>query len=323
MRYRRLGRWGLQVSELTLGTWLTHGGAAGAASVERLTRRAHELGVSLFDTANVYPEGNEGEAERVLGRALSVFPRDSYLVATKVFAPMGDGPLRRGLSRKHILAQADGSLGRLGLDHIDLYQCHRFDVDTPLDETAEAMNDLIRLGKVVYWGVSEWTARQLEEAVALCRERNWSLPVSNQLHYSALWREHEAEVLPTCQKLGVGVLAFAPLAHGVLSGKYRRDIGLPDGSRASRDADRWMFDRYFTDDVLDAVAEFRRLLDDSGFSPSQVAIAWCLRHPAVSSVVVGASALEQLEENLAASGMDLGEGTLAHADEILAAVRLA
>jgi aryl-alcohol dehydrogenase-like predicted oxidoreductase len=323
MRYRQLGRWGIEVSEVTLGTWLTHGGQMGEATATTCTRRAYELGVNLFDTANVYPEGHEGEAERVLGQALAVFPRDSYLVATKVFSPMGDGPLLRGLSRKHVLAQADASLRRLGLEHIDLYQCHRYDPKTPLEETAAAMNDLVRQGKVLYWGVSEWSAEQLAQVVALCREQGWAVPVSDQPHYSALWREAEAAVLPACARHGLGVLAFAPLAHGVLSGKYRDGEAAPAGSRAARPTDRWMFDRYLTPPVLAAVAEFQRLAEKAGCMPAQLGLAWCLRDPAVTSVVVGASSIAQLEANVVVPDLQIGADVIARADEVLGAVRLA
>ncbi|TDC53957.1 aldo/keto reductase [Jiangella ureilytica] len=322
MRYRQLGRWGIEVSEITLGTWLTHGGLAAGAAAVACTRRAYELGVNLFDTANVYPEGHEGEAERVLGASLAVFPRDSYLVATKVFSPMGDGPLLRGLSRKHVLAQADASLSRLGLDHIDLYQCHRYDPKTPLEETAAAMDHLVRQGKVLYWGVSEWAAEQLDEVVALCREQRWAVPVSDQPHYSALWREPEASVLPACARHGLGVLAFAPLAHGVLSGKYRAGAAAPAGSRAARPADRWMFDRYLTRSVLAAVAEFQGLAEQAGCSPAQLALAWCLRDPAVSSVVVGASTIAQLEANAVVPDLGIGADVIELADKVLGVVRL-
>lgn len=323
MRYRRLGQWGIKVSEVTLGTWLTHGGRAGEDTAVKTTRRAYELGVNLFDTANVYPEGNEGDAERVLGTALSTFPRETYLVATKVFSPMGPGPLQRGLSRKHIIAQVDGSLSRLGLDHIDLYQCHRYDPEVPLEETAGTMNDLVERGKILYWGVSEWSSDQLEHAVTLCRANGWALPVSNQPRYSALWRKNATHVLPTCERLGMGVLAFAPLDHGVLSGKYRSGDHVRQGTRAHSHSDGWMFERYFNTALLEAVQSFRLLVENVGYSPTQVALAWCLRHTAVTSVVVGASSLAQLEENLAVSDLDIDDDVIGKADDILSPVRVA
>lgn len=319
MRYRRLGHWGVKISEITLGTWLTHGGGVREEIAIKCTRRAYELGVNLFDTANEY---QKGRAEEVLGKALSVFPRDNYVVATKVYSPMGNGPLERGLSRKHIMAQIDSSLRRLGLDHIDLYQCHRYDAETPLEETAAAMNDLVQRGKVLYWGVSEWSADQTEHVVALCREQCWAVPISNQLHYSALWREHEEAVLPACETAGMGVLAFSPLAHGVLAGKYRAGGQRPHGSRGAG-ADGWMLDRYLKSEILQAVQEFRLLAEETGSTAAQLALAWCLHRDVVSSVIIGASRLSQLEENIAASDLVVDAEILERADKLLLPVATA
>ncbi|MEU3274252.1 aldo/keto reductase family protein [Saccharomonospora sp. NPDC006951] len=313
MRYRRLGKWGVKVSEITLGTWLTHGGRSGTGTAIECTRRAYDLGVNLFDTANEY---QAGEAERMLGKALSCFPRETYLVATKVFSPMGQGPLERGLSRKHVLGQADASLRRLGLDHIDLYQCHRFDSEVPLEETAAVMNDLIRWGKVLYWGVSEWSASQLQDILSLCRTRGWSAPVCSQTHYSGLWREHEREVLPACRSLGMGVLAFAPLAHGVLTGKYPPGVEPPEGSRRAGE-DRWIFDRYSEHVLLEAVQKFRALAEEHGLTAAQLALGWCLRNPAVTGVLIGASRLGQLEENVAAAELHIAPELIERGDQIL------
>lgn len=321
MRYRRLGQWGITVSEITLGTWLTHGGRAGEDTALACTRRAYECGVTVFDTANVYPEGNEGAAERVLGKALAPFPRDTFLVATKVFSPMGDGPLQRGLSRKHITEQINQSLHRLSVDYVDLYQCHRYDPETPLEETASVMNDLVHQGKILYWGVSDWSADHIDDAVTLCRARNWAVPVSNQPYYSLLRRNHEERELPTCQKWGMGVLAYAPLEHGVLAGKYEPGRRPPAGSRADG-PDVWMFDHHFTADVLRAVQDFRILATESGFTPAQLALAWCLRHDVVSSVIVGASTLAQLEENVAVTELDIAVEILDKAENVLHPVRL-
>lgn len=322
MRYRRLGQWGVKVSEIALGTWLTHGGSADESAAIASTRRAYDLGVNLFDTANAYPYTSKGDAERVLGRALSAFPRDTYVVASKVYSSMGESPLQRGLSRKHIMAQVDGSLTRLGVDYIDLYQCHRFDPEVPLEETAGAMNDLVRRGKIVYWGVSEWSADQLEHVVTLCRGQGWVPPVSNQPRYSALWRENEAAVLPACERLGLGVLAFSPLDHGVLSGKYRPGAAPPVQSRAAQAEDTWRFEPFLAEDVLQAVQEFRSLAEGAGYTAAQVALAWCLRTSAVSSVIVGAANLGQLEQNVAVSGLDVEPDVIDKADRILAAVRV-
>ncbi|WP_166355585.1 aldo/keto reductase family protein [Phytoactinopolyspora limicola] len=322
MRYRRLGRWGLKVSEVTLGTWLTHGGAADGDTATTCTRRAYELGVNMFDTANIYPRGNEGAAERVLGAALSVFRRETYVVGTKVYAFMGDGPLERGLSRKHIMAQIDHSLRRLGMDHVDLYQCHRYDVETPLDETARTMNDLVVQGKILYWGVSQWSEEQLEQAVALCQANGWAPPVSNQPRYSALWRECEPRVLPACERLGMGVLAYSPLDHGVLTGKYQPGSSAPAGSRAATASHARLFDQFFDDDLLGAVQRFRELAEQAGYTAAQLALAWCLRQPTVSSVVVGASSLPQLEENAAAGVLDVEPELVDAATKILDPVRV-
>ncbi|AYY12388.1 aldo/keto reductase [Actinobacteria bacterium YIM 96077] len=322
MRYRSLGQWGIKVSEVSLGTWLTHARRDDEERVIECTRLAYDLGVNLFDTANTYPEGREGEAEIVLGKAVSVLPRDTYLIATKVFSPMGKGPLERGLSRKHVMAQIDGSLRRLGLDYIDLYQCHRYDPTVPLEETIGAMNDLIRQGKIMYWGVSEWSASQLKSAVAVCRQRGWDLPVSNQPRYSLLWRTGEDHVFPECERLGMGVLAFSPLDHGVLVGKYSPGGELPPGSRAARSSNTWMFERYFDDYLLATVQRFCAFVKEAGYKPSQVALAWCLRNPVISGVIIGASNEKQLKDNVAVSGLDIETEVLNQAEEILAPVRV-
>lgn len=321
MRYRQLGKWGVRVSEITLGTWLTHGGHAAIDIATESTRAAYELGINLFDTANVYPEGNEGAAEEVLGLAVTQLPRDTYILATKVFSPMGDSPLQRGLSRKHITSQVDGSLRRLKLDYIDLYQCHRYDAHTPLEETAAVMNDLVQRGKILYWGVSEWSADQIEDAVSLCENQGWAAPVSNQPHYSLLWRKPEEGVLPICKAIGMGILAFAPLAHGILTGKYGLNGRPPIGSRGDGQHS-WMLDRYFTESALRAVQEFRSLATEAGYTAAQLALGWCLHNDAVSSVIVGASQLSQLQENVAIAEIDFEPHVIAKASSILDPVRL-
>lgn len=318
MEYRRLGRSGVRVSTISQGTWLTHDHKSDAVAVE-CTRRAFELGVNLFDTANEY---QQGRAEEVLGKALSGFRRETYLVASKVYFPMGDGPLERGLSRKHIMAQVDQSLGRLGTDHIDLYQCHMFDADVPLEETACAMNDLVQRGKVLYWGISNWSAEQVLAVHTLCRDRKWAPPVSNQLQYSALWREVERGVLPVCDTLGLGVLAFSPLAMGVLTGKYRPNASRPRGSRGQRGVGPldWLLERFLQPHVLAAIEDFKRLADESGHTATQLALAWCLRQPGVSSVIMGASQLSQLEENVGAADVSADAEIIRRMDEILVPV---
>lgn len=317
MRYRRLGGWGVRVSTVSLGTWLTHGRRPGDEddAVER-TRRAYDLGVNLFDTANEY---QDGRAEELLGKALASVRRETYLVATKVYQPVGDGPLERGLSRKHLLAQVDASLRRLGLDHIDLYQCHRFDTSVPVEETARAMDDLVRQGKVLYWGVSEWSADQLAHVVALCRANSWAVPVSDQAQYSAVWRGVEQRVLPTCRWLGMGLLAWSPLAMGVLTGKYRPAGDPPTGSRRAG-PDAWFLDRYLRPGVLAAVAQLPQIAAEHGCTVAQLALAWCLRGADVSGVIVGASRLAQIDENIAAADIDLDPAAIARIDALLGPV---
>ncbi|SFI90716.1 Predicted oxidoreductase [Amycolatopsis sacchari] len=289
---------------MSLGSWLTHDQTREGEAIA-CTRRAHELGVNLFDTANEY---QAGRAEEILGKALRPLPRDTYLVATKVYFPMGSSPLQRGLSRKHVMTQVEQSLRRLGVDYIDLYQCHMFDEETPVEETARTMNDLIRAGKILYWGISNWSAEQIKNVVHACDSHNWERPVSNQAQYSALWRKIEREILPTCSDHGMGVLGFSPLAMGVLSGKYQPGAGPPEGTRAQRSLGPldWRMNHFLADRTLAAVREFGQLAADCGYSSAQLALAWCLRLPEVSSVVIGASRQKQLEDNIQAAGISIG-----------------
>ncbi|HVM19992.1 MAG TPA: aldo/keto reductase family protein, partial [Egibacteraceae bacterium] len=280
MQYRKLGRWGVQVSTVGLGSWLTYGGSVDEQIAQECIWRAYDLGVNFFDTANVYMRGR---AEEVMGKALADFPRDSYVLATKVFFDMGEGPNDGGLSRKHVTEQCHHSLRRLGVDYIDLYQCHRYDPDTPLEETCRVMDDLISQGKILYWGVSEWNADQIAHAVNLCRANGWSPPVSNQPQYSALWRHIEQRVLPTCEELGVGNVVWSPLAMGILTGKYTSVDDVPADSRAAGEDAKFMR-RYFNQDVLDAVAEARGVAEEAGCTLAQLSLAWCLRQDFVSSV---------------------------------------
>lgn len=318
MRYRHLGDSGLRVSTIGLGSWLTYGGPVEEGVGRACIAAAYERGVNLFDTANVYARGR---AEEVVGRALAEFPRDSVVVATKVYFPMGEGPNDRGLSRKHVLEQCHHSLRRLRVDRIDLYQCHRYDDETPLTETCAAMNDLVRWGDVLYWGVSEWSADQISDAVELCAEAGWSAPVSNQPEYNALQRSIEDDVIPTCEELGIGNLVWSPLAQGVLTGKYRSADRVPPGSRAAGEEGAFMR-RYLRPEVLDAVAELTEVAEDAGCTVSQLALAWCLRQTAVSSVLVGATRVQHVEENVAAADLDLGQDVLAAVDRVLEPVAL-
>lgn len=316
MRYRALGHSGLQLSVVGLGSWLTYGGNIGADTARACVREAWERGVNFIDTANVYARG---AAEEVLGPILKELPRDQLVLASKVYFPMGEGPNERGLSRKHIRDQVHHSLRRLHVDYIDLYQCHRYDVTTPLEETCEMMNDLVRAGNILYWGVSEWNADQIASAVNLCRARGWAVPISNQPQYSALWRRIEARVLPTCEQYGLGNVVWSPLAMGILTGKYTDVSKPPAGTRAAgQNAD--MMEDYFTQPVLDAVARLRPLADESNCSLSQLALAWCLRQPAVTSVIVGATKPDHVRDNASAADLTIDPTVFSAMDRILGPV---
>jgi aryl-alcohol dehydrogenase-like predicted oxidoreductase len=301
------------LSAVGLGSWLTYGGSVEESTARRCIERAYELGVNFFDTANVY---GRGRAEEVVGRALTTHPRESYVLATKVYFPMGDGANDRGLSRKHVFEQCHLSLRRLGVDYIDLYQCHRWDEDTPLEETCGVMDDLARQGKILYWGVSEWSAAQIRAAVELCRERGWTPPSSDQPEYNALQRSIEREVLQTTRELGLGNVVWSPLAQGILTGKYRAVAELPEGSRAAGPQGGFMH-RYLRPEVLDAVGRLSGLAAEAGCSIPQLALAWCLRRPEVTSVIVGATAPRHVDENVAAADLDLDPRVLEAVDLLL------
>ncbi len=317
MKYRKLGRWGVEVSEVSLGSWLTYGGSVVEEAATDCVRRAYELGVNFFDTANGYMRG---AAEEVMGRAVGGFRRESFVLATKVFFPMSTRPNDHGLSRKHVFEQCHASLRRLDVDYIDLYQCHRYDENVPLDETCAVMNDLIRMGKVLYWGVSEWNAQQISTAVELCRDQGWSVPVSNQPQYNALHRNIEHEVLPTSERLGLGNVVWSPLAQGVLTGKYTDASAAPAGTRAATD-DAFFMKGFMQQNVLDAVQELRPIAQDTGATLGQLALAWCLRKPGVSSVIIGATRASQVDENVAASDLELGADVFAAMDAVLQSVQ--
>jgi voltage-dependent potassium channel beta subunit len=319
VRYRQLGNSGLRVSEISLGSWLTYGGSVEDERAKACIRRAFELGVNFFDTANVY---RRGQAERVVGEALRGIDRDDYVLATKVFFPMGDGPNDRGLSRKHIMEQCERSLLRLGVDYVDLYQCHRPDPDTPLEETLRALDDLVTQGKALYLGVSEWPAEQLDKARRIQRELGLDPLISNQPQYSMLYRAIEDDVIPVSRKLGIGQIVFSPLAQGVLTGKYAPGERPPEGTRAANPGDRDFMARFLDDRVLERVQGLRPLAAEAGASMSQLAIAWVLREPNVASAIVGASSPEQVEENVAAAEVELDMDTLAAIDVELSGATL-
>ena len=316
----RLGGTGLRVSRICLGM-MSYGldraraWQLGEDDAEPIVRQAVEAGVTFFDTADVYALGS---GERVTGRLLGrLFPRrDDYVLATKVYFPMGEGPNDRGLSRKHIMEQSHRSLKRLGVDYVDLYQCHRPDPDTPLVETLRALEDLVRQGKALYVGVSEWSAELLDEARRIQRERGWDPLVSSQPQYSMLYRPIEADIIPLSEQLGMGQVVFSPIAQGVLTGKYRPGDEPPQGSRATG-PDASFIQPFMRDDVLAAVQQLRPIADGLGVTMAQLAIAWVLRQENVSSAIVGASRPEQVDENLAASGVELGPDVLRAIDDAL------
>jgi aryl-alcohol dehydrogenase-like predicted oxidoreductase len=302
LRYRQLGDSDLQVSEICLGTWTTFGGSLDDDEAIALVDAAFDHGVNFFDTANVY---SRGRSEEVLGRALAGRPRDSFVVATKVYGEMPNGD--RGLSREQVLKQIDASLGRLQLDHVDLYQCHSWDDDVPVEETLGALTEVVDAGMARFIGVSNWTGDQIRGAVELARERGFAKIVSSQPEYSLLHREPEEDVIPASRENGVSQIVYSPLAQGVLSGKYRPGESAREGTRAAARS-QWM--EFLDDDVLERVQRLGPIADGLGITTAQLALAWILRESNVASAIVGASRPEQLRDNAAASGIDLDDGTL-------------
>lgn len=303
MEYRQVGKWGLRISTVGLGSYLTIGMHVDDETAAECVKVAFDGGINWFDTANAY---NNGQAEIAFGKILKDYDREDFVLATKVWAPMGDGPNDRGLSAKHIFEQCDESLKRLQMDYIDLYQCHRPDPDTPLEETIRIMDDLARRGKILYWGTSEWPASLIQEACDLAREMGCRPPVSNQPRYSLMWRNPEFEVFPTCLHNGVGNVLFSPLAHGVLTGKYAPGQPPPEGTRAADDTqNKIMMDLYWTDENLGKVQQMKEMAGDLGLTCAQLAMAWCLVHPAVTSVISGVTRLSQLEDNLGAAEAEI------------------
>lgn len=311
MQYRKLGNSGLKVSEISLGSWLTYGGYVENDNAVKSIHQAYELGINFFDTANMY---ELGEAEKVMGKALSGYRRDSYVLATKVFNKMGDGPNDRGLSRKHIMEQCDASLKRLGTDYVDIYYCHRYDKETPLEETLRALDDLVTRGKVLYIGVSEWTPAQIVEAYAIADKFLLDKIIVNQPVYHMFNRYIEKEIIPTGTAKGFGQVVFSPLAQGLLTGKYRLGQPVPADSRA---ASKGWSDQRLNEATLTKIENLLKISDELGIKLSQLAIAWILRHQNVASALVGASRPEQVVENAAASGIALTPDVVQAIEEIL------
>ncbi|WP_419874936.1 aldo/keto reductase family protein [Candidatus Pristimantibacillus sp. PTI5] len=318
MKYRRLGNSGLKISEIGLGSWLTYGTATEAETAQACIHKAYDLGINFFDTANAY---NNGAAEKVMGDALKAYTRSSYVLATKVFFPMGAGPNDRGLSRKHIVEQCEASLKRLGTDYIDLYQCHRYDSDTPTEETLRALDDLTAQGKVLYAGISEWTAQQITDAAQTGRRLGLRPLVSNQPIYNMFERYIEQGVIQACEQEGLGQVVFSPLAQGVLTGKYKPGQAVPAGSRAANDKTNGVINSYLREDVLQVAEKLEQLAASIGASLSQFALAWVLRQPNISSAIIGSSRPAQVEENVKAVDLVLTDDLLAQTEAILAEVK--
>jgi aryl-alcohol dehydrogenase-like predicted oxidoreductase len=296
MDYRHLGKSGMLVSALAYGNWITHGSQIEEDAAAACVKAALDEGITTFDTADVYALG---QAESVLGRALKHVQRDSIEIFTKVYWPTGPNPNNRGLSRKHIVESLHASLERLQTDHVDLLQAHRYDYEAPLEETLRAFDDLVRQGKVHYVGVSEWTAEQIADALRLADEMGFDRIVSNQPQYSLIWRVIEAEVVPLCEREGVGQIVWSPLAQGILTGKYQPGASAPAGSRATGPEGGemgWLL----RDEVLEPVQAYVALCREAGYSPASVALAWVLRNQNVSAAIVGASRPEQIKENVKA-----------------------
>ncbi|MFM7949652.1 MAG: aldo/keto reductase family protein [Actinomycetales bacterium] len=315
MNHRKLGNSGMYVSEITFGNWLTHGSQVEEKSAIKCVRTALDLGITTLDTADVYAGTR---AESVLGRALTGVRRESYELLTKVYWPTGDGKNDRGLSRKHIMESVHASLKRLKTDHIDLYQFHRFDYETPLEESLSAFDDLIRQGKVFYIGFSEWRAEEIKDALRIQERMGYDRFVSSQPQYSMLWRVIEKEVVPICQSNGIGQIVWSPIAQGALSGKYLPGKKPPAGSRATdKKGGASMISRWLRDEVLTAVQKLKPIAANEGLTLAQLAVAWVLQNPNVSSAIIGATKPEQIKENVVASGVKLSRETMSQIDQAL------
>ncbi|MBA4183771.1 MAG: aldo/keto reductase family protein [Acidobacteria bacterium] len=314
MKYRQLGDSDLQISEISLGSWLTYSGGVEREAAEQCVRKAFEVGINFFDTANIY---GKGASELFLGEVLKNVPRESYILATKLFFPMTETD--SGLSRVQIHKQLNDSLRRLQTDYVDLYQCHRYDENTPLEETMIALTEVVQEGKARYIGFSEWNAEQIKAAIEITGIEKF---VSSQPQYSILWREPEAEVFPVCAENGIGQIVWSPLAQGVLTGKYKAGQPIPQDSRAANDLMNVFIDRLLTEPILNAVERLRPIAASENLSLAQFALAWVLRDKRVSSAIIGATRPEQVADNAAASGVRLSPETLTAIDEIIKSVIL-
>lgn len=312
MQYRQLGNAGMRVSAVSLGGWINFGeGKVAEEKAREVVETAYEHGINFFDLADVY---GKGEAEKQMGAVLAQYPRHTLVISSKVYWPISDDVNDKGLSRKHVMESIDKSLDRLGTDYLDIYFCHRYDENTPIREVARTMNDLIEMGKVHYWGTSEWPATKIIEAYEICDRYGWHLPQVEQPQYSMLYRERvEEEILPVTNPRGIGIVNWSPLAMGMLTGKY--DDGIPEGSRF--DKEDWAKERYMTDESAEQVRQLKPIADELGITRAQLALAWCLRHPLLSSVITGATKPEQVIDNAQASEVELSDAQVERIDEIL------
>ncbi len=313
MNYHRVGKSGLVVSGASLGSWLTYGDSVDQQNSTKIIHTAYDHGITSFDTANVY---NIGATERGLSKALSDLPRTKIVVASKVFFPMGEGQNEKGLSRKAVIEQTNASLDRLEMDYLDILYCHRYDPNTPLQETLRAIDDLIRQGKVLYFGVSEWTAAQIVDAMHLCDRYLLDRMIVSQPSYSLLNRSIEKEVLPTCQEYGVGQMVFSALSQGMLTGKYKRNQDMPAGSRGASAQGKLLKERYLNDGVFDKLEKMEILCKECGIPMHHMALAWAYRTKGVSSVILGASRAEQVIDNLKAFELTLSDDVVSKLEEI-------
>jgi len=317
MKYRRLGQAGLKVSELSLGGWTTFGESLTDRQLTRdIITHAYESGINFFDIADIYAKG---VSEEMMGAVLKDFPRHTLVISSKLYWPMSDEVNDRGLSRKHVMESIDKSLQRIGTDYLDIYFCHRYDEETPLEETVRAMDDLIHQGKILYWGTSEWSGTQIQAALDLCERYNLYKPQVEQPHYNMLHRDRvESEILPVTEPNGIGLVVWSPLASGVLTGKY--DDAVPDDSRLARFD--WLRSSHYREEVIGTVRRLKPIADALGVTRAQLAIAWTLRQPGVSSAITGATRPQQLDDTLKAIEIELDDETLRRIDDVIAAVRI-
>lgn len=312
MDYRRLGQSGLKISALSLGGWITFGNSIKDEKLaKKIIHKAYDSGINFYDIADIYAMG---ESEKLMGSILKDFPRHTLVISSKLFWPMSDDVNDRGLSRKHIMESIDKSLKRIGTDYLDIYFCHRYDEETPVEETCRAMDDLIHQGKVLYWGTSEWTSAQIQDALNICERYGLYKPQVEQPQYNMIFRQRvETDILPLAEARGLGLVVWSPLASGFLTGKY--DDGIPEGSRL--DKEEWLRGRFFEEKVVNAVKALRPIADELGVTRAQLAIAWTLRQPGVTSAITGATKVEQLEETLGALKVKLDDAVLDQIDAAL------